>query len=217
MRIIDLSQPLFDHCPNCPAHPPVNIKVVGRHTDGGDDSWHMEHLSFASHTGSHVDAPLHKVPSGKAIDAFPLEYYTGPAVVADLRGIADKTVIGADLLNAKLASFCGSIAGSFVLLATGWGALRQKTRRWLYDAPTLSPQGADWLINADAKGVGIDHFSIGDAATHAILLAKPLLIIEEMFFPDEVFTFKQPVEFWALPMNLVGHSGAPCRPVMVIR
>jgi len=31
MRLIDLSQPLFHDCPNCPDHPPVRIDVIGNH------------------------------------------------------------------------------------------------------------------------------------------------------------------------------------------
>jgi arylformamidase len=214
MRIIDLSQPLFDGCPNCPVHPPVKIDVIASHARDGPQGWHMEHLSFASHTGSHVDAPLHKLQGGKAIDGFPLEYFVGPAWVADLRGIEPKTSIGPDMLVRKLPA---KIAGTFALLATGWGNQRDKTQRWLHDSPVLSPDGARWLIDRGARGVGIDHYSIGDAETHAILLGKPLLIIEELFFPEEVFALKEAVEFWALPLNLTGHSGAPCRPVMVIR
>jgi arylformamidase len=214
MRIIDLSQPLFDGCPNCPVHPPVKIDVIGSHAKDGPEGWHMEHLSFASHTGSHVDAPLHKLAGGRAIDGFPLEYFVGPARVADLRGIRAKASIGPEMLAGKLP---GNIAGTFALLATGWGNQRAKTQRWLHDSPVLSPDGARWLIDRGARGVGIDHYSIGDAETHAILLGKPLLIIEELFFPEEVFALKVAVEFWALPINLAKHSGAPCRPVMVIR
>ena len=60
MRLIDLSQPLFHDCPNCPDHPPVRIDVIGSHENPkpGEETWHMELINMASHTGSHVDAPL---------------------------------------------------------------------------------------------------------------------------------------------------------------
>src|SRR4051794_26847769 len=88
MRLIDLSQPVFDGCPNCPAHPAVRIDVISSHADVGTETWHMEKLTLASHTGSHVDAPLHKIPSGASLDDIPIERWHGPAHVIDLRGIA---------------------------------------------------------------------------------------------------------------------------------
>jgi kynurenine formamidase len=214
MRIIDLSQPLYDDCPNCPVHPPVKIDVISSHAKNGPEGWHMEHLSFASHTASHVDAPLHKIMGGKSLDGIPLERWTGPARIADLRGIAPKTPIDAKMLSASLGT---SVKDQWVLLATGWGAKRAKTQLWLHDAPFVSAGGARWLVDQGARGVGIDHFSIGDDVTHATLLAKPVLIVEELNFSDEVFSLPQPIEFWALPLNLRAHSGGPCRPVLVIR
>lgn len=214
MRLIDLSQPLYDRCPNCPVHPPVKIDLVASHAKDGPDGWHMEHLSFASHTGSHVDAPLHKLQGGRPIDAFPLETWVGPARVVDLRGIGANTPITREALSKALPA---SIDGLFILLATGFGDKRAATREWLHEPPFLSPQGAQWLVERGARGVGIDHFSIGDGETHAILLEKPVLIVEELHFPEEVFTLPAPFEFWALPINLRGHSGAPCRPVIIVR
>src|SRR4051812_5645020 len=104
MKLIDLSQPLFDSCPNCPVHPPVKIDVIASHAQSGPEGWHMEHLSFASHTGSHVDAPLHKLQGGKTLDDIPLEQWTGPARVLDFRGIAANAPITAAMLGSKLAA-----------------------------------------------------------------------------------------------------------------
>ena len=216
MRLIDLSQPLFDGCPNCPVHPPVSIEVTSSHAKNGPESWHMEQLSFASHTGSHVDAPLHKLQGGRAIDAFPLEIWSGPALIVDLRGIAANGQITATLLAEKLHPPT-AIDGRWVLLATGFGDKRAKTKEWLHEPPVLAADGARWLIEKNVRGVGIDHFSIGDAQTHAILLAKPVLIVEELHFPSDVFGITQPLDFMALPINLRGHSGAPCRPILVQR
>ena len=43
---------------------------------------------MATHTGSHVDAPLHKIAGGKGISDLPLDTFVGPARIADLRGLA---------------------------------------------------------------------------------------------------------------------------------
>jgi kynurenine formamidase len=215
MRLIDLSQPVFDECPNCPAHAGVSVRVVATH-DGpaGAETWHLEQLSFASHTGSHVDAPLHRLKGGAAIDDFPLERWTGPARVVDFRGIAAGGKMTAAMLEAKLGD--GSLAGQWVLLATGFGEKRERTREWLHEGPVVTPEGARWLVEKQVRGVGIDHWSIGDGETHAVLLAAPVLIVEELRYPPEVFSLRGPATFMALPVNLRGHSGAPCRPVLMV-
>ncbi|HVX84727.1 MAG TPA: cyclase family protein [Phycisphaerae bacterium] len=220
MRLIDLSQPLFDACPNCPAHPGVKIEVVASHARDGAEGWHLEHLSFTSHTGSHVDAPLHKIQSGRSLDDIPLERWTGPAYIVDLRGIGANTAITVEMLMSRLPKGA-PLADHWVLLATGFGDKRAATREWLHEAPVLSHEAARWLVERQVRGVGIDHWSIGDAATHATLLgaaapAPPVLIVEELHFPEEVFALAPPVSFAALPMNLRGHSGGPCRPVLIL-
>lgn len=213
MNIVDLSQPVFDACPNCPVHPPVRSRIIADHPA---DGWRMEHLELASHTGSHVDAPLHKLAGGKAIDAYPLDRFVGPAWIVDCRDARPGQPLGADLLRSRLPS---KIRGTFPLLATGWGRRRAKDDLWLHQSPYLAPDGAAWMAEQGVPLVGIDHYSIGGSGEdnvrcHEILLQNEILIVEELNFPDAVFALPQPVEFWALPINLPGHSGAFCRPVL---
>ncbi len=218
MKLIDLSQPLFDGCPNCPAHPPVAIDYEA-HSDGGLDSWQMEYFRFASHSGSHVDAPRHKIAGGPTLSQLPLETFAGPAVLADLRALAPQSEISGALLRSVLPP---QIGGCIVLLATGWGERRAKDELWLHQSPRLNLDGARWLVEAGAKAVGIDHFSIGgaqepqNARTHEVLLGAGLWILEELRFPDEVFALSWPQTLLALPLNVAEASGAPCRPVLLM-
>lgn len=218
MRLIDLSQPLFDGAPNCPAHPPVKSEILADHPQTG---WRVELLTLASHTGSHVDAPYHKLADGANLDQIPLERWTGPAWVADLRDSGPDRPLDAALLAARLAG--RELKDHIVLLATGWGRKRAKTEEWLHHPPYVSPDGARWLVAQGIRGVGIDHFSIAGSrddinpVTHTILLGANIWIVEDLGFPDEVFTVAQPLQFMSLPINLRGHTGAFCRPVAVLR
>src|SRR5215470_5302321 len=113
MRLIDLSQPIFDAGPNCPAHPPVRSEITSDH---GRGDWHWETLTLASHTGSHLDALLHKIAGGAPIDALPLDRFTGPAYIADLRGIEPQGLITPERLAPALP---GDLPpDSIVLMAT---------------------------------------------------------------------------------------------------
>ncbi len=217
MKLIDLSQPLYHDAPNCPAHPPVKSEIIADHPQHG---WRVELLTLASHTGSHVDAPYHKLAHGANLDQIPLERFTGSAVIADFRGAEPDQPLTSSLLKLILPM---PLADRIVLLATGWGRKRAKTDEWLHHPPYLSPDGAEWLVEQKIRGVGIDHYSIAgprdpmNSRTHEILLGANVWIVEELSFPDEVFTLPQPFEFWTLPINLRGHTGAFCRPVAVMR
>jgi arylformamidase len=217
MRIIDLSQPVFHECPNCPAHPTVTVELTADHQW---DDWRMEKLTLASHTGSHVDAPLHKIPDGKSLDDLALDTFVGQAVVADLREVKAVEALTSGHLKRRLPE---DLKDKIVLLMTGWGAKRAPTREWFYFSPFLAPSGAEWLVKQGVRAVGIDHYSIGGARepensqTHTILLKAGLWIVEELNLPEDLLDEEQPFEFWSLPINLQGFSGSFCRPVAVIR
>ena len=216
MRLLDLSQPIFDGCPNCPVHPPVSAKITARHeTDG----WHMEQLSMALHTGSHIDAPLHKIAGGKSISDFPIESFVATAVIADLRDAAPDLAIDAKLLASRIT---GSAEDAIVLLVTGLGNRRAASEEWHFHSPYLAPDCAEWIVRNKARAVGIDHYSIGGSRdpdnnrTHEILLGAGLWVLEDLHFPDEIFASPQPLQLWALPINFAGFSGAFCRPVIAL-
>ena len=217
MKLLDLSQPLYHDAPNCPAHPPVKSEIIADHAK---DGWRVELLTLASHTGSHVDAPYHKLAHGASLDHIPLESFTGQAFIADFRDAVPDQPLTAELLSRQLTR---DLTDHIILLATGWGAKRAKTDEWLHHPPCLSPDGAEWLVARKIRGVGIDHYSIAgprdpiNSRTHEILLGANVWIVEELSFPAEVFALPQPVEFWSLPINLRGHTGAFCRPVVVVR
>ena len=146
MKLIDLSQPLYNGAPNCPAHPAVKSEIIATHEKVG---WRVEYLMLASHTGSHVDAPLHKLAGAPSLDDIPLESWVGQAYIADLRGIAPDALIGAQLLAEKLP---GDLHDRIILLATGWGQKRAKTEEWLHHSPPLVPDGAQWLVDHGIRG-----------------------------------------------------------------
>ena len=215
MQYFDLSQPIYDDCPNCPAHPPVKVEIIATHAQ---HDWHMELLTLASHTGTHLDAPLHKLAGGRSLDSYPLETFAGKAFVADLTGCRADHAITAEDLKARLPA---DVTDSVVLLNTGWGHKRAKTEEWQFHSPFLSAEGAQWLVDHQIRGVGIDHFSIGgmkepgNARTHEILLGAGVWIVEELCFRDGWEAILPHATFQALPISARGFSGAPCRAVLV--
>ncbi len=216
MKLIDLSQPVYADCPNCPDDPPPRSELIADHSG---QQWRVEQLQLTSHTGTHIDAPLHRLPRGKSIDALPLESFVGEAVIADLRDSRPGMPFTSSWLSRRLRT---QLEDKIILLATGWGTKRGKSEEWLTLGPYVSPDGAEWLVEQNVRGVGIDHCSIGgvrepqNGMAHDILLKAGVWILEDLRFPPEVFTLPQTVKFWCLPIHLRGFSAAFCRPVIVV-
>lgn len=217
MRLIDLSQPIQPDGPNCPAHPPIRYNLKLQHPK---DRWQLEVFSFAAHTGSHIDAPLHRLAGAASIDALPLEHFLGPAYIANLRPLQPQELISPEKIAAALPHPLPP--SSIVLMATGWGDIRGRNERWLYQSPKLTPAAAEWLVAQKIRGLGIDHWGIGgwdpenDEAVHAILLGAGVWILEELRLPPEICSLPMPQTLLALPIHLEGASGAWCRPVLLV-
>jgi len=80
---VDISVPISPGMVTWPSDPPVVVepfKAIAR----GDRS-NVSHLHMGTHTGSHVDAPLHFGLGDRGVDQLPLDALIGPAAVVDVR------------------------------------------------------------------------------------------------------------------------------------
>ncbi len=218
VKLIDLSQPVFHGCPGWPDDPPARLKMLAQHPR---HDWQVEQLTLTVHTGSHIDAPRHKLADGATIDQIPLESFVGEAVIADLRAVQPSQPILCGHIRCALLG--AELADRIVLLATGWGQKRARSRTWLKQPPFLAPEAARWLVKKRVRAVGIDHHSIGGAwepfntHTHRILLKAGVWVAEDLCFPPEVFALAGPVQFMALPVHYRRMSAAACRPVLLVQ
>jgi len=74
MKIIDLSQSLFDQMPVYPGDPEVIIREI--HTID-KEGWNLRNMSFTTHIGTHVNVPYHMVRKGKNLDQFSINNFLG--------------------------------------------------------------------------------------------------------------------------------------------
>lgn len=80
MRIIDLSLTIYNGMETFPGDPEVRIDIVQNYKK---HTWQLRHLSFGSHTGTHVDAFSHMDPQGISVDKIPLERFFCRAVAVE--------------------------------------------------------------------------------------------------------------------------------------
>lgn len=215
-KIIDISQPFAEDGFNNPAFDDGRVEVCMCHEDVG---WHAEKIITATHCGTHIDAPLHKIEGGKSIDEFPLERFFGKAVVIDLYDkTADEEITYDDVYKYDNL-ICSGIN---VLLCTGWTVKKTEASKdeYLYYSPWLGKSAAEYLVEKRVNAVGIDHFSIGGAnpenvsIPHEILLSNDVLIIEGLYLPKMLFDNTT----WLLsvfPIKIKNASGSLARAVAI--
>lgn len=212
-RIVDLSQPVFN---NCPQYPDVNPRPVQvRHMYVlGVAPVNKEIVELTTHSGTHCDAPFHFFADGARIDEVSLESYVGRATILDLRGKAPGSSIGED----DVRPYASRIReGDVVLLNTGWGYRRANTAEFLIDYVWCDGDAARLIVERGAKGVGIDAVSLGGygdpskaAPAHRAILGAGKFVVEDLYFPDEVMDGRERL-FVAAPVKVRGCSAAWAR------
>ncbi|WP_028314707.1 cyclase family protein [Desulfatibacillum aliphaticivorans] len=211
MQVIDLSHPMTPEMPVFPGDPSPEIRVVASLENEG----YVERLlTLSSHTGTHVDAPAHISPHGKTLDALPPEAFCGQGEVVDCRPLGSKPIS----LGFLKQSGCMSRPVDFILLYTGWDAF-WGGEKYFSGFPVLTPEAAEWLIQAPIKGVGVDALSMDpidseNLPVHNILLGQSVLIIENLAnlgkLPARDFFFS------CLPLPIEQGDGSPVRAAAII-
>src|SRR5215510_15451061 len=79
---IDVSVPIYGGMVHFPDNPPIEIDAI-KHVERGDP-YTLSVLKMGTHTGTHMDAPIHFLPGGAGTDAVPLQNLIGPARVIEI-------------------------------------------------------------------------------------------------------------------------------------
>ena len=166
-------------------------------------------IACDTHIGTHIDAPLHFVNSGRTVDRIPLELLIGPCRVAYLPGQSRIDV-------ETLASLQIAADTKRLLLKTDNSLLwLSEERKFRKNYVCLTEEGAQWLVQRGISLVGIDYLSIGSygngVKTHQILLEANVAVLEGLTLSEaEAGEY----ELICLPLKLVGAEGAPARVVL---
>ncbi len=209
-RIIDISVAISPSLPVWPGDPRISIGLASSLERG--DPANVSRLEIGTHTGTHLDAPWHFIPSGVREDQLPLDILIGPCWVADLTAL-DRQIEAADLAAADIPP--------------GTRRLLLKTRNsdlWNTHPDTfvsefiaVTPNAARWIVEHDIRLVGIDYLSIEpfdspNAETHHILLGAGVIPVETL---DLRGVAAGPYTLLCLPLKIAGADGAPCRAVLL--
>jgi arylformamidase len=203
---IDVSVPLKSGMVHWPDNPPVRIERM-LDMDRGDVA-NVSTISFGSHTGTHMDAPIHFLRGGEGIDRMPLDATMGRARVVEIQ---DPSSVKPEELEAH-----GIGRGERVLFKT-----KNSTRRWweedfIEDFVYVSQEAGRYLADRGVTTVGVDYISVGGfyedgPETHQALLGAGIWIIEGLDL-----TGIEPGEYdlICLPIKVKDGDGAPSRALL---
>ncbi|MFA5238030.1 MAG: cyclase family protein [Methanoregula sp.] len=198
MKIIDITRTLSETTVAYPGDTPVQFSQ----RDAG--LYLVSELCMSSHSGTHIDAPVHYLKTGDTIDTVPLDHLIGPCRVIDVTGAGN--AITAAALNGRLGD------AKRILLKTAFSGETQ----FREDYPHLTGDAADLLSQSGVLAVGIDSFSIEasvcDGSVHRTLLGHRCIIIELL---DLSTVNEGEYGMAALPLRLAGLDGAPARVVLM--
>ncbi len=198
MKITDITRPLSSDSVVYPGDFPPHFTQEDR------GLYLISELRMNSHSGTHVDAPVHYLKSGRTVDTLPLSNLIGPCRVLDVSDAGSKI---------DMPSIMGRTSGvTRILLKTafsGCSTFRQ-------DYPSLTIDAARYLTTTGALCVGIDSFSIEafvcDGSVHRELLSHGCIIIELL---DLSGVAEGDYTMVALPLRLTGLDGAPARVILL--
>ncbi|MEC7351909.1 MAG: cyclase family protein [Planctomycetota bacterium] len=204
MNLIDITPVISERTLVYPGDTRPTREVRWRLEDG--DPVTLSTLRTSVHVGAHADAPSHYGPSGRPIDAQPLELYVGPCEVVKARAPRGGLVGVRHLVD-------GIPETERLLIDTG---SFDGVEDWNDDFCGLEPELVDLLAERGVRLVGIDTPSVDpqeskDLPTHARFLEHDRAILEGLLLGDVP---AGNYELIALPLPLEGFDASPVRAIL---
>ncbi len=204
-KIIDLSHEIIHQNPVFPGDPEVRIYPHHTHESIG---YCVTRFEMGTHTGTHIDVPLHKLPGGMAVDVVPLEKTMGKACVADLTKLNPHEEIKIEHLAPyeKALQVC-----SILIIQTNW-CTHFGADDFFSGFNGISEEAAHWLVQKKLMMIALESPSVHPVKherIHEIFLQSGVLVVETL--NNVAAIQKSTVDFYAVPLKLKGLDGSPVR------
>ncbi|WP_298551458.1 cyclase family protein [uncultured Algibacter sp.] len=180
------------------------------------DGWNASILTFYSHCGTHMDAPIHFNVSNQTIDKISVSDFVGKAWVIDVREIGSKGLLHSNHIPKKILEKFSK--GDSLIFWTGWSQY-VNTSKYRDELPRISEELALWCLENKVKMIGVEPPSVADVNNlkevtkiHQILL-KGVVIIEGLTNIEAIQS--NCVELIALPLKIADGDGAPARVIAI--
>jgi arylformamidase len=170
----------------------------------------MSYIEMISHTGTHIDAPLHFIPGGSTISDMPLNATVGPARVIAIKDRQKITVRELEKHNIR--------KGERLLFKTRNSPLTYESEKFIEDYVYFDIPAAEYLAAKKVALIGLDNITIGKygdmdsiGKTHRIFLEAGVYILEDCALgqvpPGDY-------ELLCLPLLMYHGDAGPCRAIL---
>ena len=205
MKVIDISRTIQADMEMYPGDAGPQITKVSGLDEG--DSYNTSRITLGTHTGTHVDPPLHLIRDGAGIDRLPMNTLVGNARVLDLSSI-NRPIEAGDIGPLE--------AGEIILLKGDLGDSGSSGDPGTSGGAYLTAVCARYLVDIGIKTIGTDAISIGaldeEYEVHHTLLDARIVVIEGLEMPDveagDYFLV-------CLPLKIANGDGGPARAVLI--
>ena len=226
LKLIDLSQEIFQGMSVFPMHQPTFIMTNMTHEDNMQRTgsktlgFSARNLLISEHGGTHTDAVWEFLPSGPTIDHMPMEYFWGSAICVDLTDVpATRYIEPADLERAVRKSGQELRRGDILLMYTGHYDRNFGTDLWQTTYSGLSYKGAKWLaehgvVNIGVDAPAIDHPDDLDFSGHLVCGEYGITNTENLCNLHLVCGKR--FLYMGLPLKIRDGSGSPIRAVALV-
>jgi len=207
MTIYDVTVPIQEGLPVWPGEEGPTIKRTSD-IDSGDKA-NVSLIRMVTHTGTHVDAPLHFFAKARSVDRIPLSVLCGPCLVIEKIGNGHISAGDIPELPSHITRVLFKTTNS-----TLW---ENPTHDFVNEYVCLEPEAAELLVRKGIQLVGMDYMSVEPPTNqenpiHRLLLGNGIVIIENLDLRNI-----SPGEYnlVCLPLKLSGADGAPARVILI--
>ena len=195
MTIYDISQEVFS-CRVYPGDPAPEKRMLSRIEDGA--VCNLSAFSMCAHNGTHIDAPLHFLSDGKAVDQIDLRATVGLAYVCEHSG----SILYEDAIRILETARAEDPQAAKRILIKGKATLTE-------EAAELFAASGILLFGNESQTVGPEDSPM---QVHLTLLSREVILLEGIVLekvPEGVYLL------CAVPLNLSGADGSPCRATLI--
>ena len=210
MKVIDLTQAIS---PEMPVYPGTETPDFVDANTYDRDGFKETKISFYTHTGTHVDPPVHLFPNRTALDEFPISQFIGKALVIDCTMLQE----GEYITKEQLLPYANQVEqADFLLFHLGWDKFWGSSK-YFEEYPCIDEEVLSFIMNSSLKGIGFDTIGLDPVSDlnltrhRALFAKKDILNIENLknlhLCGSELFWFS------CFPLKIENADGSPVRAV----
>lgn len=213
MKVIDLTHIISESMPVYPGTEGPKLEIANIYEKHG---FKETLLTMFSHTGTHMDPPVHLFAQRTTLDSFPAEQFVGKGLVIDCSDLQEGQRITMSYIESVKEK---ADEAEFILFHTGWDK-RWGTSSYFGKYPYITEEVAEYLIHSKKKGVGLDVIGIDPISDENLTIHRKLfcktdiVVIENLTglgaIGNDLFIF------CALPLKYENSDGAPIRAIAIL-